>query len=66
MQHEEGAIFAVLGEGVPRGRAPGMPALRGVPRSLAAMFGVETDWPETGASPWLERRGEPARVADAR
>ncbi len=66
MQHEEDAIFAVLGEGVPRGRAPGMPALRGVPRSLAAMFGIETDWPETGASPWLERRGEPARVADAR
>jgi len=66
MQHEEDAIFAVIGEGVPPGRAAGRPALRGVPRSFAAMFGVETDWPETGAVPWLEFRGEPARVADAR
>jgi hypothetical protein len=66
MQHEEDAIFAVLGAGVPQGRAPGRPALRGVPRSLAAMFGVETDWPETGTSPWLESAGESARIADAR
>lgn len=66
MQHEEDAIFAVLGEGVPHGRAPGRPALRGVPRSLAAMFGVETDWPDTGASPWLEGADEARRVADAR
>lgn len=66
MQHEEDAIFAVLGEGVPRGRAPGMPALRGVPRSFAAMFDIETDWPETGASPWLEQGSASARVADAR
>lgn len=69
MQHEEDAIFAVLGEGVPTGRAPGRPALRGVPRSLAAMLGVRTDWPETGASPWLETgdgpasRAEPPRLA---
>jgi len=66
MQHEEDAIFAVLGEGVPPGRVDGRPALRGVPRSLAAMFDVETDWPETGASPWLEGRAPAERVADAR
>lgn len=66
MQHEEDAIFAVIGEGVPRGRAVGRPALRGVPRSLAAMFGVETDWPETGALTWLEERVATERVADAR
>lgn len=53
MQHEEDAIFAVVGEGVPRGRASGQPDLRGVPRSLAAMLGIETDWPDTGATPWL-------------
>lgn len=66
MQHEEDAIFAVLGEGVPQGRAPGRPALRGVPRSFAAMFGVDTDWPETGTSPWLEGEAAPDRIADAR
>lgn len=53
MQHEEDAIFVVVGEGVPPGRAPGQPALRGVPKSLAAMLGVETPWPDTGAAPWL-------------
>lgn len=53
MQHEEDAIFAVIGEGVPKGRAPGQPNLRGIPKSLAAMLEVETDWPETGATPWL-------------
>jgi hypothetical protein len=53
MQHEEDAIFVALGEGVPRGRASGQPSLRGVPRSLAAMLGVETAWPETGTTPWL-------------
>ncbi|MBK7949003.1 MAG: alkaline phosphatase family protein [Deltaproteobacteria bacterium] len=67
MQHEEDAIFAVLGEGVPKGRAPGKPALRGIPRSLASMLGVETDWPETGAGPAIDAKatptGAPARVA---
>lgn len=65
MEHEEDAVFAAIGDGVPTGRAPGRPALRGVPRSLAAMLGVETDWPRTGATPWLfagreggERPGE--------
>ena len=56
----------MIGEGVPRGRAPGRPALRGVPWSLAAMFSIETDWPITGALPWLEIRDERERVADAR
>ena len=55
MQHEEDAIFVVLGDGVPPGRAPGRPSLRGVPRSLAAMFEIETNWPDTGLAPWLKR-----------
>ena len=58
MQHEEDAIFAVLGAGVPAGRAPAMPHLRGVPRSLAAMLQIDTEWPETGTMPWLH--AEPA------
>ncbi len=53
MEHEEDALFVVLGDGVPFGRAPGRPALRGVPHSLAAMFQLETAWPETGTTPWL-------------
>lgn len=70
MEHEEDAIFAVLGAGVPAGRAPGRPALRGVPRAFAAMFDVETRWPDTGAAPWLvdealADRGAPPR-ADSR
>ena len=53
MQHEEDAIFVVMGNGVPGGRANGTPALRGVPKSLAAMLGVPTTWPDTGATSWL-------------
>lgn len=53
MQHEEDAIFVVLGAGAPKGRAPGRPSLRGVPHSLAAMLDVETNWPDTGTAPWL-------------
>ena len=53
MQHEEDALFFVLGDGVPTGRASGRPALSGVPRTLAAMLDVETAWPDTGTTPWL-------------
>lgn len=66
MEHEEDALFVVIGDEVPHGRAPGLPPLRGVPRSLAAMFGVETDWPRTAMAPWLvasEAPSDPARPA---
>ncbi|MCR9094941.1 MAG: alkaline phosphatase family protein [bacterium] len=66
MQHEEDAIFVVVGEGVPAGRAEGKPALRGVPKGLAAMLGVPTPWPDTGAITWLEAddsRSEPSTIA---
>ena len=59
-------LGAVIGEGVPRSRATGRPVLRGVPRSLAALFGVKIDWPDTGTSPWLEALDERERVADVR
>jgi tetratricopeptide (TPR) repeat protein len=57
MEHEEDAVFVLLGDGVPQGRAPGRPALRGLPRSFAAMLEIETAWPETGATPWLTADG---------
>ena len=57
MQHEEDAVFAVLGEGVPPGRAPGTPALAGVSKAFARMLGIETSWPDTGAAPWLLAAG---------
>ncbi|MEZ4290835.1 MAG: alkaline phosphatase family protein [Myxococcota bacterium] len=63
MQHEEDALFAVLGRGVPAGRAEGAPDLRGVPRSLAAMFGLDPSWPETGTTPWLTRDDPSDRIA---
>jgi hypothetical protein len=66
MQHEEDAIFVVEGRGVPQGRAPGQPALRGVSRSLAAMLQIETDWPETGATPWLRIESGGPEVAARR
>jgi len=54
MEHSEDAIFVAAGKGIPRGRAPGQPDLRGVPRALAALLGVRTEWPETGVAPFLE------------
>ena len=66
MQHEEDAIFVVVGEGVPHGRARGTPPLRGVPRSLAAMLAIETHWPETDMTPWLRVDQDDAEVASRR
>lgn len=66
MQHEEDALFFAIGEGVPAGRAPGRPGIRGVPASLAAMLHEETAWPNTGATPWLNPeslKAEAARIA---
>jgi hypothetical protein len=54
MEHEEDAIFVMSGPGVPQGRAPGMPHLRGVPRIVANALGVETRWPDSGVASWLE------------
>jgi hypothetical protein len=61
MQHEEDALFVVEGRGVPPGRAEGRPPLRGVPRSLAAMLSIDTHWPDTQTTPWLE---DEIRAAD--
>jgi hypothetical protein len=65
MEHSRHAVFAVAGPGVPVGRAAGSPSLRGVPRMVADLLGVETDWPETGLAPWARALASagPARVA---
>jgi hypothetical protein len=52
MEHSRFAFFVATGPGVPRGRAAGEPNLRGVSRVVADLFGVATDWPETGVAPW--------------
>jgi hypothetical protein len=52
MEHSRFAFFVVTGPGVPNGRADGEPNLRGVSRILADLFGVATDWPDTGLAPW--------------
>jgi hypothetical protein len=52
MEHAEDALFVAVGEGVPQGRAPGAPALAGVPRVLASLLGIERDWPDSGVAPF--------------
>jgi hypothetical protein len=48
MEHSRDAMFVAVGAGVAAGRAPGRPALAGVPRVLASLLGIATDWPDTG------------------
>jgi len=52
MEHSKDALFVADGAGVPAGRAPGTPALRGVSRVVADLLGVPTQWPDTGVAPW--------------
>jgi hypothetical protein len=48
IEHDEDAFFVAAGSGIPHGRIPGQPDLRGVPQLLAGLLGVQADWPETG------------------
>ena len=52
MEHDRPALFVATGAGVPAGRAPGHPSLRGVSRVLADLLGVATTWPDTGVASW--------------
>jgi hypothetical protein len=52
MEHSRHAMFVATGPGVPVGRAPGRPAIRGVGAVVADLLGVPTDWPDTGIAPW--------------
>jgi hypothetical protein len=70
MEHSPHALFVAVGAGIPPGRAPGEPDLRGVPRVLAELIGVATGWPDSGVAPFataLARAGaspEPPRSPD--
>ena len=64
MEHDRQALFVATGGGVPHGRCPGRPALRGVSRMIADLLGVDTDWPATGIEAWVEQSeatGDPGR-----
>jgi phosphopentomutase len=52
MEHSRHALFVVAGPGVPVGRAAGSPPLRGVPRMVADLLDVTTDWSDAGLAPW--------------
>lgn len=52
MEHDRPALFVATGAGVPAGRAPGSPSLRGVARVLADLLGIATTWPDTGVASW--------------
>lgn len=56
MEHAREALFVAVGDGVPAGRAPGAPELRGVSRAVADLLGVATDWPDTGVAPFASAR----------
>jgi hypothetical protein len=64
MEHSREAIFVAAGGGVPKGRAAGRPALRGVARATADLLGVATRWPDTGVAPFAS--GERALASRAR
>ena len=51
MEHDKPALFILTGPGVPVARLKGSPPLRGVPRALAQLLGVETPWPDAGLVP---------------
>jgi hypothetical protein len=63
MEHETDALFVLAGAGIPKGRAPGTPHLRGVPRILAGLLGIETPWPDSGVATWVEAPTESRAAA---
>jgi hypothetical protein len=52
MEHSPQALFVAAGAGIPVGRAEGEPDLRGVPRVLAELLDVATEWPDSGIAPF--------------
>ncbi|MEE2679471.1 MAG: alkaline phosphatase family protein [Myxococcota bacterium] len=54
MEHSRFAFFVAAGNDVPAGKAPGMPALRGVSRAAADILGIPTRWPDTGVASWAQ------------
>jgi hypothetical protein len=60
LEHDRACLFVAVGGGLPPGRVGGRPALRGVGRMLADLFGVETAWPATGVEAWVAELPPPA------
>jgi hypothetical protein len=60
MEHSPQAIFVASGGGIPPGRAAGEPDLRGVPRALAELLGVATEWPDSGLASFAALARAPA------
>ena len=54
MEHAPLAFFVADGDGIANGRSLGAPELAGVSRSLVELFGISTDWPDTGVAPWTQ------------
>ncbi len=63
MEHSPYALFIASGGSIAAGHSDGTPDLRGVPRALADLFGIETVWPDTGVAPWSSVRLEPHVLA---
>ena len=63
MEHSPYALFIASGGGIEPGRSGGTPDLRGIPRTLAELFGIETVWPDTGVAPWSSVRIGPHELA---
>jgi hypothetical protein len=51
MEHDKPALFIATGPGLPVARVPGTPSLRGVPRALAQLVGIDAPWPDAGLVP---------------
>src|SRR5262249_22527882 len=60
MEHSPQALFVAVGGGIPAGRAPGEPALRGVSRALADLLGVATASPDSGVASFAAPLAPPA------
>ncbi|MCH7709253.1 MAG: hypothetical protein IH884_12250, partial [Myxococcales bacterium] len=56
-------LFIASDGGIAVGRSEGTPDLRGIPRALADLFGIETVWPDTGVAPWSSVRMAPHELA---
>ncbi len=52
LEHDP-ALFIAAASGLSSQRVPGEPELRGVPRLLADLLGVQTEWPKSGIEAWV-------------
>src|SRR5690606_34535417 len=66
MAHDRRSLFLVDGGWLPSGRAPYIVPRYGLPRMLADLLRVETDWHRSGLERWVKqverRRGDDERA----